>query len=146
MAHDRPEEAREILSRLRLKSDIHDTVSQDLADIQNAIIEERAAAAGNGFRALTKDGEQRFRYRTLLGIGGQFMQQLSGISKCSRLYDGDLSLTKDARSHNLLRPCHLRTIRRPVALSITTTLWLQWHRLLLLITSTNLDTRSPRPS
>ena len=91
VAHDRPEEAREILSRLRLKSDIHDTVSQDLADIQNAIIEERAAAAGNGFRALTKDGEQRFRYRTLLGIGGQFMQQLSGISKCPRDYDEDLT-------------------------------------------------------
>ena len=52
-----------------------------MADIKHAVDEERAAAAGNGFRALTKDGGQRFRYRTLLGIGGQFMQQLSGISK-----------------------------------------------------------------
>jgi hypothetical protein len=36
------------------------------------------AAAGNSFKTLLKDGTQRFRYRTLLGIGGQFMQQLSG--------------------------------------------------------------------
>lgn len=55
-------------------------MSKDLADIQHAIDEERAAAAGTNFRALLKNGDQRFRYRTLLGIGGQFMQQLSGIN------------------------------------------------------------------
>ncbi|USW58340.1 Putative major facilitator, sugar transporter, major facilitator superfamily [Septoria linicola] len=80
VAHDRYEEAREILSRLRLHFEVEDSVSHDLADIQHAIEEERAAAAGNGFKALVKDGGQRFRYRTLLGIGGQFMQQLSGIN------------------------------------------------------------------
>ncbi|PPJ59199.1 hypothetical protein CBER1_03038 [Cercospora berteroae] len=80
IAHDRFEEARDVLSRLRLSSENQDTVNHEMADIKHAVDEERAAAAGNGFRALTKDGGQRFRYRTLLGIGGQFMQQLSGIN------------------------------------------------------------------
>lgn len=30
--------------------------------------------------AIFKNGPQRFLHRTLLGIGGQFMQQLSGIN------------------------------------------------------------------
>ncbi|KAF7193830.1 Sugar transporter STL1 [Pseudocercospora fuligena] len=80
IAHDRFEEARDVLSRIRITSDAEDSVSADLAQIHHAIEEERAAAAGNNFRALIKDGGQRFRYRTLLGIGGQFMQQLSGIN------------------------------------------------------------------
>ncbi|KXS97755.1 hypothetical protein AC578_3201 [Pseudocercospora eumusae] len=80
IAHDRFDEARDVLSRIRLKSDAEDSVSADLAQIHHAIEEERAAAAGNSFRALIKDGGQRFRYRTLLGIGGQFMQQISGIN------------------------------------------------------------------
>ncbi|KXT15256.1 hypothetical protein AC579_4849 [Pseudocercospora musae] len=80
IAHDRFEEARDVLSRIRIESDAEDSVSADLAKIHHAIEEEREAAAGNNFRALIKDGGQRFRYRTLLGIGGQFMQQLSGIN------------------------------------------------------------------
>ncbi|EME85191.1 uncharacterized protein MYCFIDRAFT_196019 [Pseudocercospora fijiensis CIRAD86] len=80
IAHDRFEEARDVLSRIRIKSDAEDSASADLAQIHHAIEEERAAAAGSNFRALIKDGGQRFRYRTLLGIGGQFMQQLSGIN------------------------------------------------------------------
>jgi hypothetical protein len=43
-----------------------------LGEIQHAIAEERAAAAGSSYRALLKNGDQRFFYRTMLGIGGQF--------------------------------------------------------------------------
>jgi hypothetical protein len=56
-------------------------IQRELAVIQHAISEERAAAEGaGGKRALLKNGPQRFLHRTLLGIGGQFMQQLSGIN------------------------------------------------------------------
>lgn len=48
--------------------------------IERALKEEREAAAGLGFMVIFKDGPQRFFRRTLLGIGGQFMQQLSGIN------------------------------------------------------------------
>ncbi|KAM3420709.1 hypothetical protein BST61_g3960 [Cercospora zeina] len=51
IAHDRFEEARDILSRLRLSSENHNTVNHEMADIKHAVDEERAAAAGNGFRA-----------------------------------------------------------------------------------------------
>lgn len=49
-------------------------------EIEHALEEERAAAGGTTFLALFKSSPQRFRRRTLLGIGGQFMQQLSGIN------------------------------------------------------------------
>lgn len=51
-----------------------------MVEIQSAIEEERQAAHGNSYKALLKNGEQKFFYRTMLGIGGQFMQQLSGIN------------------------------------------------------------------
>lgn len=49
-------------------------------DIQQAIDEENEASSGASFKALLKNGQQKFFYRTMLGIGGQFMQQLSGIN------------------------------------------------------------------
>lgn len=49
-------------------------------DIQHAVNEEREAASGSSFKALLKNGQQKFFYGTMLGIGGQFMQQLSGIN------------------------------------------------------------------
>lgn len=48
-----------------------------MAEIQHAIDEEREAAHGSSYKALLKNGPQKFFYRTMLGIGGQFMQQLS---------------------------------------------------------------------
>lgn len=51
-----------------------------MVEIQSAIEEERQAARGNSYRALLRNGEQRFFHRTMLGVGGQFMQQLSGIN------------------------------------------------------------------
>lgn len=51
-----------------------------MVEIQSAIEEERQAAHGSSYKALLTNGEQKFFYRTMLGIGGQFMQQLSGIN------------------------------------------------------------------
>jgi MFS family permease len=51
-------------------------------DIQYALEEERRATSSGKvtFWTMFNDGHQKFRYRTLLSIGGQFMQQLSGIN------------------------------------------------------------------
>ncbi|KAJ4402468.1 hypothetical protein N0V91_007182 [Didymella pomorum] len=84
IAHDRVEEAKHILWAVEKNAkdiDPEDEIlKRELGEIQHAIAEERAAAAGSSYRALLKNGDQRFFYRTMLGIGGQFMQQLSGIN------------------------------------------------------------------
>ncbi|KAF9891517.1 hypothetical protein FE257_003984 [Aspergillus nanangensis] len=84
IAHDRQDEARQILWAVQPDADLVDIndarLMQSMAEIQSAIDEEREAAAGGSFKVLLKDEGQRFRYRTLLGIGGQFMQQISGIN------------------------------------------------------------------
>lgn len=84
LAHDRADEARTILWRLQKNAKAisldHHVISSELGEIQTALEEERAAAGDATFLALFKKSPQRFRRRTLLGIGGQFMQQLSGIN------------------------------------------------------------------
>lgn len=55
-------------------------INRQILEIQNAVNEERAATEGRSKTALLKNGPQKFRHRVLLGIGGQFMQQLSGIN------------------------------------------------------------------
>lgn len=60
--------------------DANEAVRLEIARILDAIHEEREASKGSSYRALLQNGKQRFRLRTLLGIGGQFMQQLSGIN------------------------------------------------------------------
>jgi hypothetical protein len=84
IAHDRVEEAKHILWAVEKHAheiDPDDEVlKRELGEIQHAITEERAAAAGSSYKALLKNGDQRFLYRTVLGIGGQFMQQISGIN------------------------------------------------------------------
>jgi MFS family permease len=104
LAHDKQEEARHILWALELNAKEIEAsdpaIDRAMAEIQHAIYEEKAAAYVNlsgiyldevsnlrndsagsgGKRALLKNGPQRFLHRTLLGIGGQFMQQLSGIN------------------------------------------------------------------
>ena len=51
-----------------------------MTEIQLAVKEEREAANQGSFKTLLKNGEQKFLHRTLLGIGGQFMQQISGVN------------------------------------------------------------------
>lgn len=79
IALDRHDEARGILSELQSNAD-EDTIQKQMVEIQLAIDEERRAAHGNSYKALLTNGEQKFFHRTMLGIGGQFMQQLSGIN------------------------------------------------------------------
>lgn len=84
IAHDRHDEAREILWAVRpdAKRTSRDdpAVGRGLAEIQEAIREEREAAAEGSYRVMLTNGKQRFLYRTLLGVVAQFMQQLSGIN------------------------------------------------------------------
>lgn len=82
IAHDRSDEALDILRRLHTNSgqlDVNETdLSREAAEIKYTVDEEREAAAGNSWVTLFKNGKQKFRYRMLLSVGGQFMQQLSG--------------------------------------------------------------------
>lgn len=84
VAHDRHDDAKQIIWAVQPNAkeiDINDPkISHDLHEIQRAIAEEREAASQGSYRALFTNGPQRFFYRTMLGIGGQFMQQLSGIN------------------------------------------------------------------
>lgn len=84
VAHDRNADARFILWRLqknaRSITQDHAVINAEMDEIEHALKEERAAAGGTTFLAMFKSSPQRFRRRTLLGIGGQFMQQLSGIN------------------------------------------------------------------
>lgn len=81
IAQDRHDEARTILNNLLPKGKVNEqAINNEMIEIQSAIDEEREAAHGSSYKALFKNGEQKFFYRTMLGIGGQFMQQLSGIN------------------------------------------------------------------
>lgn len=84
VAHDRHDEAKQILWSIQPDAKeigIDDPkLNRDIAEIVYAIQEEREASSGGSFRTMLKNGEQKFLYRTLLGIGGQFMQQISGIN------------------------------------------------------------------
>ncbi|THZ04071.1 general substrate transporter [Aureobasidium pullulans] len=84
IAHDRADEARVILRRLQKNgasiTDDNPIINAEMTEITYALQEERAAAGNIGFLTLFKKSPQRFRRRTLLGIGGQFMQQLCGIN------------------------------------------------------------------
>ncbi|KAH6853133.1 sugar transporter STL1 [Chaetomium sp. MPI-CAGE-AT-0009] len=84
LAHGETDQARHVLWALLPNAKETDTnnevVLAEVADIQHAIEEERSAAEGGSFKALLKNGPQKFFYRTMLGVGGQFMQQLSGIN------------------------------------------------------------------
>lgn len=52
----------------------------DVNEITRAVNEEQEASSGGSFKMLFQNNKQRFMYRTLLGMGGQAMQQLSGIN------------------------------------------------------------------
>ncbi|KAK1501046.1 hypothetical protein CABS01_09781 [Colletotrichum abscissum] len=84
IAHDRHDEAKHILWAVEKDAtsitENEAKLERNLAEIQAAIREEREAANTGSFKMMFKNGDQKFLYRTLLGIGGQFMQQLSGIN------------------------------------------------------------------
>lgn len=84
IAHDRHDEAKHILWALEMdvqRLDPNDSrLVRELSKIKHAVDEERAAASHGSYRAMLQNGSQKFLYRTMLGIGGRFMQQLSGIN------------------------------------------------------------------
>ncbi|KAI9931196.1 hypothetical protein MW887_010857 [Aspergillus wentii] len=83
IAHEKHSEGRHVLWSLQPNArDILENdpvVNIDVDEIQRAITEEEEASKGS-FSLIFKNGPQRFLYRTLLGMGGQAMQQLSGIN------------------------------------------------------------------
>ncbi|KAK2760409.1 hypothetical protein FQN54_002479 [Arachnomyces sp. PD_36] len=84
IAHDRHSEARRVIWSLQWDAHLieeDDTVvNVDMEEITLALAEEQQATSRGGFLSMFKNGEQKFLYRTLLGMGGQFMQQISGIN------------------------------------------------------------------
>ncbi len=84
IAHGETDAARDVLRSLlpnAKQTDAQDQViAEEVSAIERAVEEERLAAEGGSFKALLRNGPQKFFHRTLLGIGGQFMQQLSGIN------------------------------------------------------------------
>ena len=47
---------------------------------RRAIIEERQASSEGSFKMVLKNGPQRFLHQTMLGMGGQMMQQMSVVN------------------------------------------------------------------
>ena len=100
LSHDRDDEAEEILARIHAHED-QTVIERERLEIIAAIAEERAAQQIVGqkgwacsilFRrrslrlsfspisTIFTNGEQRFFYRTMLGVAGMIMQQLTGIN------------------------------------------------------------------
>ncbi|ETS79304.1 hypothetical protein PFICI_09157 [Pestalotiopsis fici W106-1] len=104
IAQDKHDEARTTLNSLLAKTtaddDVQEVVRVEMEEIQHAIHEEREASEGSSYRAMFKNGKQKFLYRTMLGIGGQFMQQLSGINLIT-YYAPTIFQSSVGLSHNL---------------------------------------------
>lgn len=55
-------------------------VNIEMDEINRAIIDEHLASSEASFKMVFKNGPQRFLHQTLLGMGGQMMQQMSGVN------------------------------------------------------------------
>jgi len=64
----------------RLINENDPVINMEMAEITQTMAEERQAAEAGSFKMILKEGPQRFRTRTLLAMGGQMMQQLSGVN------------------------------------------------------------------
>lgn len=62
-------------------------MTADVTEITTAIAEEREATQEGSFKLVFTNGHQKFFYRTLLGMGGQMMQQLSGVNLITYVSD-----------------------------------------------------------
>jgi len=84
LKHGNEDKARHIIWRLQENAkeiDENDAVvGIDVREISQAIREETEASAEGSFKLIFKNGDQKFLHRTLLGMGGQMMQQISGIN------------------------------------------------------------------
>ncbi|KAH9911642.1 general substrate transporter, partial [Amylocystis lapponica] len=83
LSHDRDAEAEEVLSRIHSHED-QTIVERERLEIIAAIAQEREAQDQLGQKGavatIFTNGEQRFFYRTMLGVGAMIMQQLTGIN------------------------------------------------------------------
>ncbi|KAE8311689.1 hypothetical protein BDV41DRAFT_565623 [Aspergillus transmontanensis] len=104
IAHGRESEARRIIWSLQPNAhsitEDDAIVNQDVAEITQAIREEQAATEESSFMMVFKNGPQKFLHRTLLGMGGQMMQQLSGVNLIT-YYNTVIFEKSVGMSHNL---------------------------------------------
>ncbi|PWY87140.1 MFS sugar transporter [Aspergillus sclerotioniger CBS 115572] len=104
IAHGRHDEARHVIwavqPNARMISEDDATVDADVMEITRAIAEEQQATQEGLFRLVFTNGNQKFFYRTLLGMGGQMMQQLSGVNLIT-YYNTVIFESSVGMSHNL---------------------------------------------
>ncbi|RDH17177.1 MFS sugar transporter [Aspergillus niger ATCC 13496] len=104
IAHGRHEEARHVIwavqPNARLIDEDDAAVTADVTEITTAIAEEREATQEGSFKLVFTNGHQKFFYRTLLGMGGQMMQQLSGVNLIT-YYNTVIFEDSVGMSHNL---------------------------------------------
>ncbi|OOF98298.1 hypothetical protein ASPCADRAFT_513846 [Aspergillus carbonarius ITEM 5010] len=104
IAHGRHDEARHVIwavqPNARMISEDDAIVDADVMEITRAIAEEQQATQEGSFRLVFTNGKQKFFYRTLLGMGGQMMQQLSGVNLIT-YYNTVIFESSVGMSHNL---------------------------------------------
>ncbi|OJJ67268.1 hypothetical protein ASPBRDRAFT_59251 [Aspergillus brasiliensis CBS 101740] len=104
IAHGRHQEARHVIwavqPNARLIDEDDDAVTADVTEITNALAEEQQATQEGSFKLVFTNGHQKFFYRTLLGMGGQMMQQLSGVNLIT-YYNTVIFEDSVGMSHNL---------------------------------------------
>ncbi|OJI80931.1 hypothetical protein ASPTUDRAFT_77731 [Aspergillus tubingensis CBS 134.48] len=104
IAHGRHDEARHVIwavqPNARLIDEDDAAVTADVTEITTAIAEEREATQEGSFKLVFTNGHQKFFYRTLLGMGGQMMQQLSGVNLIT-YYNTVIFEDSVGMSHNL---------------------------------------------
>ncbi|KAJ5646456.1 hypothetical protein N7490_002828 [Penicillium lividum] len=101
--HGHREEARHVIWRLQDNAkeiDENDAVvGIDVQEISEAIREETEASSEGSFKLIFQNGDQKFLHRTLLGMGGQMMQQISGINLIT-YYATEIFEASVGMSHN----------------------------------------------
>ncbi|RDW81256.1 uncharacterized protein DSM5745_04813 [Aspergillus mulundensis] len=104
IAHDRHTEARQVLwsvqPNARLITPDDPAINLEITSISRTVAEERQATEAGSFKMLLQDGPQRIRHRTLLAMGGQMMQQLSGVNLIT-YYNTVIFEQSVGMSHNL---------------------------------------------
>ncbi|KAI9375196.1 hypothetical protein BJX61DRAFT_531824 [Aspergillus egyptiacus] len=104
IAHDRHNDARQVLWSVQPNASLigqdDSVINMEMAEISHAMAEERQASEEGSFKMILKDGPQRFRTRTLLAMGGQMMQQLSGVNLIT-YYNTVIFEQSVGMSHNL---------------------------------------------
>lgn len=83
---------------------------------------------------MLRNGEQKFPYRALLDIGSQFMQQLFGINVITHVSLRIEHILSKASYTAAVWSSHLPTVSEHVSRYITIACWIQWNRVLPLVT------------